>query len=125
MIISIAAGPYPNRSHNSSLAPVAIPLSPMNGMYPSVPLATIISGCDGDVIDDPSTPWPEERETVTLGRLEVTKGIDEPTDPPLINDPNNLCDGIEASEDKILAARSHAYSVSIDRRLTATPKSGA
>ena len=80
---------------------------------------------DGDPLEDPTLPWPEERETITLGRLEVTKGIDEPTDPPLINDPNNLCDGIEASEDKILAARSHAYSVSIDRRLTATPKSGA
>ena len=77
---------------------------------------------DGDPLEDPTLPWPEERETVTLGRLEVTEEIDEPTDPPLINDPNNLCDGIEASDDRILAARSHAYSVSIDRRLAATPK---
>jgi len=79
---------------------------------------------DGDTLEDPTLPWPEERETVTLGRLEVTEAIEEPTDPPLINDPNNLCDGIEASADKILAARSHAYSVSIERRLAAAaPKS--
>jgi catalase len=77
---------------------------------------------DGDPLDDPTLPWPEERTSVNLGRLEVTDAIDEPTDPPLINDPNNLCDGIEASEDRILAARSHAYSVSIDRRLAAAPK---
>ena len=75
---------------------------------------------DGDPLEDPTLPWPEERETVTLGRLEVTESIDEPV--PLINDPNNLCDGIEASDDRILAARSHAYSVSIDRRLAATPQ---
>jgi catalase len=74
---------------------------------------------DGDPLEDPTLPWPEERDTVSLGRLEVTESIEEPTDPPLINDPNNLCDGIEASEDRILAARSHAYSVSIDRRLAA------
>lgn len=74
---------------------------------------------EGDTLEDPTLPWPEERETVTLGRLEVTEAIEEPTDPPLINDPNNLCDGIEASADKILAARSPAYSVSIERRLAA------
>jgi catalase len=74
---------------------------------------------EGDPLEDPTLPWPEERETVTLGRLEVTGAIEEPRD--LINDPNNLCDGIEASEDKILAARSPAYSVSIERRLAAAP----
>jgi catalase len=78
---------------------------------------------EGDPLEDPTLPWPEERESVTLGRLEVTEGIEEPTDPPLIYDPNNLCDGIEASADKILAARSHAYSVSIERRLAPAPKS--
>jgi len=74
---------------------------------------------EGDPLEDPTLPWPEERETVTLGRLEVTEAIEEP--PDLINDPTNLCDGIEPSEDRILAARSPAYSVSIERRLAATP----
>jgi catalase len=73
---------------------------------------------EGDPLDDPTLPWPEEREAVTLGRLEVTGEIEEATDPPLVNDPMNLCDGIEPSEDRILAARSPAYSVSVERRTT-------
>jgi catalase len=74
---------------------------------------------EGDPLDDPTVLWPEDRETVTLGRLEVREEIEEPTDPPLINDPMRLCDGIEPSEDRILAARPHAYSLSIERRLAA------
>jgi catalase len=35
-------------------------------------------------------------------------------------DPTNLCEGIEPSEDKVLQARPHAYSVSIERRLAAS-----
>jgi catalase len=72
---------------------------------------------DGDPLDDPTLPWPEDRERVTLGRLEVEGVIEEPSDPPLVNDPMRLCDGIEPSDDLILAARPHAYSVSIERRL--------
>lgn len=74
---------------------------------------------DGDAIDDPTVAWPEERETIELGRLEIVETADgiETAAAPLIFDPNNLTDGIEASGDKILAARSKAYSVSIERRL--------
>ena len=43
--------------------------------------------------------------------------IEEPSDCPLVFDPTNLTDGIVAPDDKILAARSPAYSVSIDRRM--------
>jgi catalase len=74
---------------------------------------------EGDKLDDPTLPWPEEREALALGRLEVTEAIDEPSD--LVNDPMNLCDGIEPSEDRILAARPHAYSVSVERRLARAP----
>ena len=74
---------------------------------------------EGDPLEDPTLPWPEERAAVILGRLEVTAAAGE--QPDLINDPNNLCDGIEASKDRILAARSPAYSVSIERRLAAAP----
>jgi catalase len=72
---------------------------------------------DGDPLDDPTILWPDDRQKVTLGRLEVDRAIEEPSDPPLVNDPMRLCDGIEPSEDLILAARPHAYSVSIERRL--------
>jgi catalase len=53
---------------------------------------------------------------VELGRLEVTEVIEESTDPPLVFDPMRLTDGIEGSNDPILQARPHAYSVSIERR---------
>ncbi|MFN2612132.1 MAG: catalase family peroxidase [Solirubrobacterales bacterium] len=74
---------------------------------------------DGDQIDDPTLAWPPEREVVDLGRLEVSEtaeGVETP-ETPLIFDPNNLTEGIEPSGDQILAARSKAYSVSIERRL--------
>ena len=72
---------------------------------------------DGDSLTDPTEEWHGEREVVTLGELAVTGVIDEPTDGPLVFDPNNLTDGIVPSDDDILAARSPAYSVSIDRRM--------
>jgi len=78
---------------------------------------------EGDVLEDPTVAWPAERETVELGRLELTDVIEnseaESPDSPLVFDPVNVCDGIECSGDKILAARSPAYSVSIERRTAA------
>ena len=76
---------------------------------------------DGDAVEDPTVAWPEERETVELGRLEITDVVEdaETPDAPLVFDPVNVIDGIECSDDKILAARSKAYSVSIERRMAA------
>jgi catalase len=73
---------------------------------------------EGDSLDDPSSPWEGEREVVTLGQLELTGVIEDPETPeqPLVMDPMRLTDGIEPSEDEILAARPEAYSVSIARR---------
>jgi catalase len=76
---------------------------------------------DGDSLTDPTQPWQGDRERVTLGRLTVTGVVDEAEaagEGPLVFDPNNLTDGVIASEDRILAARSPAYSVSIDRRMS-------
>jgi catalase len=87
------------------------------------PLAyTLIAqlAADGDDVDDPTVAFPEERDTLELGRLELdapAPGI-ETRDTPLIFDPGNLTEGIEPSGDRILAARSKAYSVSIERRLS-------
>jgi catalase len=73
---------------------------------------------EGDSLDDPTVPWEGEHEVVTLGELELTEVIEDPETPeqPLVMDPMRLTDGIEPSEDKILAARPEAYSVSIERR---------
>ena len=74
---------------------------------------------EGDPIDDATTVWPDDRERVTAGRLEVTEMIDDPeTDDHIeVFDPARIVDGIELSDDPILAARPRAYSVSAYRRL--------
>ena len=59
---------------------------------------------------------------VELGELEVISVVDEPETPenPLVFDPMRLTDGIEPSDDAILAARPKAYAVSIERRTAST-----
>ena len=69
----------------------------------------------GDPLTDPTAPWPEDRETVELGRLEVERREDRPE--PVVFDPMHLPAGIEASEDPILRFRSAAYSASVERRV--------
>jgi catalase len=73
---------------------------------------------DGDPLDDPTEEWEGEHKVVELGELEVIEVIEDPETPeePLVFDPMRLTDGIEPSDDKILAARPKAYNVSIERR---------
>jgi catalase len=73
---------------------------------------------DGDDVDDPTVPWPDDRERVTLGRLEIT-GLAhdrEQGDDVLVFDPTRVTDGIEMSDDPILHFRTHAYAESVLRR---------
>lgn len=70
---------------------------------------------DGDDTTDPTTPWPEEREVVALGRMTLTEFAGHGCD-GMIFDPGRLTIGIERSDDPILHARSGAYSVSFERR---------
>jgi len=75
-------------------------------------------GADGAPTDDPTAAWPEDVETVEMGTVEVT-GPDterEQGDDVMVMDPTRVTDGIENSEDPILHIRSHAYSVSVERR---------
>jgi catalase len=71
----------------------------------------------GDPTDDPRQNWPDDRETVVVGTMELTE-VDESgeTDGIVVFDPMNLTDGIEASDDPILRYRPGAYSVSAERR---------
>jgi len=73
---------------------------------------------EGDDATDPTVAWPDERETVTLGRLDLTDFTGDGCDKTIF-DPTNVTDGIECSEDQILHARSGAYSVSYERRMKA------
>jgi catalase len=73
---------------------------------------------EGDPIDDPTAAWPDEREAVEVGRLEVTGSEEEREkgDDVLVFDPTRVVDGIELSDDPILNFRPKAYSVSVERR---------
>ena len=72
----------------------------------------------GDRTDDPTRAWPRGRRRVNVGRLEVT-GVSPDQDAGCeqrVFDPTHLIEGVELSDDRILAARREAYSVSIERR---------
>lgn len=74
---------------------------------------------EGDRVDDPAAVWPEERETVTAGTLQVTDLEEEyERDNVLVFDPTRVTDGIETSADPVLLFRSRAYSVSVEQRTT-------
>jgi catalase len=79
---------------------------------------TVALAEDGDAVDDPTVAWPEERERVEVGRLELT-GVEEGReqgDDVLVFDPMRVTDGIEPSDDQILRFRPRAYAVSVERR---------
>ena len=73
---------------------------------------------EGDTLDDPTVEWEGDHEVVELGELEVLEVVEDAEHPwiPSVLDPMRLTDGIEPSDDPILAARPKAYSVSIERR---------
>jgi catalase len=73
---------------------------------------------EGDPLEDPTVAWPEDREWITLGTMELTD-LDtrgEGGEEVVVFDPTRITDGIECSEDEILATRPHAYAVSVERR---------
>ena len=62
---------------------------------------------EGDPLDDPTALWPDDRELVAAGRLEITRLVDDPERDGHIDvfDPTRLVDGVEPSDDPILHAR--------------------
>lgn len=73
---------------------------------------------EGDDPDDPTEPWPDDRERVVVGTLRI-EGLDttrERDGDVLVFDPTRVTDGIELSADPILHARPDAYAVSVERR---------
>jgi catalase len=72
----------------------------------------------GDKVDDPSSVWPDDREKVAAGTLELTE-LDterEKGDDVVVFDPTRVTDGIELSDDPVLRYRPAAYSESVERR---------
>jgi catalase len=73
---------------------------------------------DNDPLDDPRISWPDERQRVVAGTLELT-ALDtrrERDGDVLVFDPTRVTSGIELTEDQILRFRPKAYSVSVERR---------
>lgn len=73
---------------------------------------------EGDPTDDPNAPWPDDRARVTVGELAITRPttLEEIGDPVMMHDPTRVTDGIELSDDPILAARRGIYEVSVAHR---------
>lgn len=69
---------------------------------------------EGDDPHDPTSVWPDDRERLVAGTLEIS----EPAEghDGIIFDPMRLTAGIEPSDDPILRFRPAAYSVSYDLR---------
>ena len=71
-----------------------------------------------DQTTDASKAWPEDREWVDMGLIEIT-GPDterERDGDILVNDPTRVTDGIELSDDPILHIRTYVYGESVRRR---------
>jgi catalase len=72
----------------------------------------------GDDVDDPASVWPQDRERVRAGTLEITgpETERETGGDVLVFDPTRVVDGIELSDDPVLRFRAPAYSESVARR---------
>ena len=72
----------------------------------------------GDQTKDASQPWPDDRKVVDLGVLTVERVVADSAAAQklLLFLPGNVSDGIEPSDDPLIAARDAAYAVSFGRR---------
>jgi len=73
---------------------------------------------EGDPLDDPNAPWPDNRPRVQIGQLKITRTttVEEIGDAVMMHDPTRLTDGIEPSDDPVLAVRRGVYEVSVAYR---------
>jgi catalase len=77
---------------------------------------------EGDVVDNATIHWPEDRKQVELGTLSLTAKIndEEPENKRTIFDPIPRVDGLEPSEDPLLELRAAIYLISGRRRRAAS-----
>lgn len=73
---------------------------------------------EGDPLDDPNAPWPDGRPRVRIGQLKIvrTTTVEEIGDAVMMHDPTRLTDGIEPSDDPVLAVRRGVYELSVAYR---------
>jgi catalase len=71
----------------------------------------------GDPTTDATKVWPDDRPTMELGEIAVTKALDTAkVENDLLFLPTNVTSGIEVSDDPILNTRAEAYAESFGRR---------
>jgi catalase len=82
---------------------------------------------EGDVTDDSTVQWPEDREQVEFGTLQLNAFVPEnqTAQRKIIFDPIPRVDGIEASADPLLEPRASVYLMSGRRRRLAAEPAGA
>jgi catalase len=76
---------------------------------------------DGDPVDDATIHWPEDRQVLELGTLQLTAPVPNNTEEQqrIIFDPIPRIDGIEPSNDPLLELRAAVYLISGRRRRAA------
>src|SRR5215472_6070035 len=81
---------------------------------------------DGDVVDDATKHWPEDRELIEFGRVELTGVVpaNDQEQQKVIFDPIPRVDGIEPSADPLLELRAAVYLLSGRRRRQAPAAHG-
>lgn len=79
---------------------------------------TVQLAAEGDPITDASQPWPDNRPQCELGVLWITGFVvdNDSAQRKIFFDPAHLVDGIEASDDPLIRARSELYAISFQRR---------
>jgi catalase len=72
----------------------------------------------GDDTADATQPWPRDRKVVELGELTIEKAVPDSAEAEkaLLFLPGQLTDGIEPSDDPLIAVRNGAYAESFARR---------
>lgn len=85
-------------------------------------LVAILAG-EQDDVDDPTVPWPADRERVDMGRLVLDRIVEdrEQGDHIEVFDPTRTGPAIAPSDDPILHFRRRAYDVSATRRWSGAP----
>jgi catalase len=76
---------------------------------------------EGDIVDDATIHWPEDRTLLDIGTVELTEFVPDsaPEQKQIIFDPIPRVDGIEPSADPLLELRAAVYLISGRRRRAA------
>lgn len=79
----------------------------------------------GDPTNDPTRAWPDDRPVIDLGTLTVERVVPDgdAVQRKLLFTPGRLTDGIEPSDDPLIAARDGSYAESFRRRSPAAASS--